>query len=166
MKSLQQTSRRLFINLSLCAVTVATLGALGSAPSYAAVDRGTKEEAKAMSDAALAHIKKVGAEQAYKDFTTNKASWTKKDLYVFVMDLTGKMVAHGANEKLVGRDLINLKDSSGKAFVVDMIAAAKKGSGWVDYEWADPTTKKVEGKSSYVQMVPTGSSFVGVGIYR
>lgn len=165
MKSLQQTGRRKFINLSLCAVTVATLGALVSAPSYAA-DRGTKEEAKAMAEAALAHIKKVGAEQAYKDFTTSKASWTKNDLYVFVMDLTGKMVAHGANEKLVGRDLINLKDSSGKAFVVDMIAVAKKGSGWVDYEWADPITKKVEGKSSYVQMVPTGSSFVGVGVYR
>ncbi len=166
MKSPLRISRRRLIHLSLSAVTVATIGALAVAPAFAAADRGTKEEAQLMVDAALAHIKKIGTEQAYKDFTTNKASWTKKDLYVFVMDLNGKMIAHGANEKLVGRDLINLKDSSGKAFVVDMIAAAKKGSGWVDYEWADPITKKVEGKSSYVQMVPAGSSFVGVGIYR
>lgn len=135
------------------------------APSFAQ-DRGTKEEARTMVDAAQAHVKKVGIEQAYKDFTTNKSAWTKKDLYVFAMNLTGTMIAHGANEKMVGRDLITLKDSSGKAFVAEMIATAKKGGGWVDYEWADPLTRKVEGKSSFVQMVPAGTSFVGVGIYR
>lgn len=131
-----------------------------------AQDRGTRDEAKTMVDAALAHVKKAGAEQAYKDFTQDKGTWTKKDLYVFVMDSTGKMLAHGANEKLVGKDLINLKDSSGKAFVVDMIATAKKGSGWVDYEWADPLTKKVDGKASLVKAVPGSDTFVGVGVYR
>lgn len=166
MTSFQKISKRSLLKMGICAVAVATMGTLLTSPVFAAEDRGTKDEAKSMVDAALAHVKKVGAEQANKDFTTNKAAWTKKDLYVFAMDLTGKMVAHGANEKLVGRDLINLKDSSGKTFVADMIAAAKKGSGWVDYEWADPLTKKVEGKSSYVHMVPAGSIFVGVGIYR
>ena len=141
------------------------LAMLLSAPSLA-LDRGTKEEARAMLDSAMAHVKKVGVEQAYKDFTTDKSAWTKKDLYVFAMNLTVTMIALDANEKMVGRDLINLKDSSGKAFVADMIATAKKGAGWVDYEWADPLTKKVEGKSSYVQMVPTGTSFIGVGNYR
>ncbi len=68
-----------------------------------------------MLDAALAHVKKVGTEQAYKDFTVDKNTLTKKDLYAFAMNLTGTMIAHGANEKMVGRDLINLKDSSGEA---------------------------------------------------
>lgn len=152
-----KVSRRL-----LCVGLTATLFTL----SAFAEDRGTKDEAKAMVDAALTHIKKAGAESAYKDFTTDKSGWTKKDLYVFVMDLNGKMLAHGANEKLVGRDLINLKDSSGKTFVAEMIATAKKGGGWVDYEWADPQTKKVDGKSSLVKLTPSGDNFVGVGVYR
>ncbi len=55
----------------------------------AAQDRGTRDEAKAMADAAWAHMKKVGYEQANKDFTTDKATWTKKDLYVIVFDTKG-----------------------------------------------------------------------------
>jgi signal transduction histidine kinase len=145
---------------------VVGLAAVFMATTAMAEDRGTKDEAKAMVEAALSHIKKAGVEQSYKDFTQDKANWTKKDLYVFVMDSTGKMLSHGANEKLVGKDLINLKDSSGKAFVVEMIATAKKGSGWVDYEWADPLTKKVDGKASYVKAVPSSDTFVGVGVYR
>ena len=156
MNPLNISRRLLCVGLAAAALSV----------SAWADDRGTKDEAKAMVDAALAHIKKAGVEHAYKDFTSDKATWTKKDLYVFVMDLNGKMLSHGANEKLIGRDLSNLKDSSGHTFVVDMVATAKKGGGWVDYEWADPQTKKVEGKSSLVKLTPAGDSFVGVGVYR
>ncbi len=67
----------------LMAVTASTLLFSGAA---LAQERATKEEAKAMVDAAFDHIKKVGAEKAYKDFTTDKAAWTKKDLYVMVYD--------------------------------------------------------------------------------
>jgi hypothetical protein len=62
--------RRLFaagaiVALSLAAVAVAQ-------------EQGTKDEARAMVDAAVEHVKKVGPEQAFKDFTTDKATWTKK----------------------------------------------------------------------------------------
>lgn len=154
-----------FINMSRRAICLTLAAGALALPAFAQ-DRGTKAEAQAMVDAAVAHLKKAGTEAAYKDFTTDKANWTKKDLYVFVMDGTGKMLAHGANEKLVGKDLSNLKDSSGKAFVLDMVAVAKKGAGWVEYEWADPLTKKVEGKASYVKPVPASDTFVGVGVYR
>jgi peroxiredoxin len=44
---------------------------------------GTRDEAKAMVDAAVEHVKKVGSDQAFKDFTNkeNKA-WQKKDLSI------------------------------------------------------------------------------------
>jgi len=152
-------------HISRRALTVALSACLVAIPALAQ-DRGTKAEAQAMVEAALAHLKKVGNEQALKDFTSDKANWTKKDLYVFLADLEGKMLAHGANDKLVGRNLSNLKDSTGKAFVQEMISVAKKGSGWVDYEWADPLTKKVEGKTSFIKAVPGTDTFVAVGIYR
>lgn len=139
---------------------------LGLVASAMAQDRGTKDEAKALDDAAIAHIKKVGAEQAYKDFSTDKTNWTKKDLYVMVYDGKGNCVAHGANEKLVGKDMSMVKDAKGVAIVPAMIAAAAKGGGWVDYDWPHPVTKKIEAKSTFAQKPPSGDGFVGVGIYR
>jgi len=132
-----------------------------------AQEHGTRDEAKAMAEAAVAHIKKVGADKAFDDFTKDKANWTKKDLYVFVNDLEGVSKAHGANEKLVGKSLLMLKDQNGKEFVKEMIeVASSKGDGWVDYDWAHPVTKKVEGKTSYVKRVAGANLLVGVGVYR
>jgi len=152
---------------TLIRFVIALLAALGLSGAALAQERGTKEEAKALAEAAVAHIKKVGAERAFEDFTRDKANWTKKDLYVFVNDFDGLSKAHGANEKLVGKVLIGLKDQNGKEFVKEMIAvASSKGEGWVDYDWANPATRKVEAKSSFVKRVVGANLAVGVGIYR
>ena len=135
--------------------------------SAMAQDHGTKDEAKTMISAALAHVKKVGNDQAFKDFTSDKANWTKKDLYVFAMDLKGVVLAHGANEKLVGKNLIELKDQNGKLFAREFIdVGTAKGEGWVDYDWASPVTKKVEGKSTFVKRISGFDGFLEVCVYR
>lgn len=131
-----------------------------------AQDRGTKEEAKSLVTAALAHIKKVGNEQAFKDFTTDKAHWNKKDLYVVAQGSKGLVLAHGSNEKLVGKNLMDVKDQNGKLFVRELIDVGMKGEGWVDYDWSNPVSKKVEGKSSFVKGVPGFDGIVLVGVYR
>jgi signal transduction histidine kinase len=131
-----------------------------------AQERGTKEEAKAMVDAAFDHIKKVGAEKAYKDFTTDKANWTKKDLYVMVYDDKAIVLAHGGNEKLLGKDMSAVKDNNGQPVVAGLLAMAAKGGGWYDYDWPDPVTKKIMAKSTYARKQPNGEGFIGVGIYR
>ncbi len=143
----------------------AWLGA-GLALSAQAQERGTKDEAKAMAQAAFEHIKKVGAEKAYKDFSTDKANWTKKDLYVIVFDSKGVVLAHGAVEKLVGKDLSANKDVNGNPLAQALNATAAKGGGWHDYDWSDPVTKKIAQKSTYVIKPPSGDGFIGVGVYR
>jgi cytochrome c len=139
---------------------------LGLVAGAVAQERGTKEEAKALTDAAFEHMKKVGDAQAYKDFTEDKATWNKKDLYVMVYDGKGTCLAHGANAKLVGKDMSQVKDANGVLIVPTMVAAAAKGGGWTDYDWPHPQTKKIEGKSTYARKPPSGDGFVGVGIYR
>ncbi|ODU06591.1 MAG: hypothetical protein ABS84_17790 [Rubrivivax sp. SCN 71-131] len=133
-----------------------------------AQERGTKEEAVAMADAAVAHAKSVGPDQAFKDFTDKgNATWHKKDLYVFVNGHDGMTKAHGANDKLVGKNMLALKDQDGKPFIQEMGDLSKKsGSGWVEYEWAHPQTKKAEGKATYVKKLSNFDGYVGVGIYR
>lgn len=128
---------------------------------------GTRDEAKAMVDAAVAHVRKVGSEQAFKDFTDkSNMTWRKKDLYVWGCDMNGVNVAHGANEKLVGKNLIDLKDPNGKLLIQELRAMAQKGGGWVEYEWPHPQTKKIESKVTFVRKTEGFEGFVGVGVYR
>lgn len=146
-------------------ITTATLGLLLAAGAHAS-DRGTKDEARALNDAAVAHIKKVGLDQAVKDFGADRGRWMPKDLYPFVMDFSGVMRFH-ISDKLMGRNTLDVKDAAGKEFGREMVSLAKnKGNGWVDYEWAHPTTKKIEDKSAFIQRVPGSEAFVGVGVYR
>ena len=131
-----------------------------------AQEHGTRAEAQAMAQAAVAHIKKVGTEQAFKDFTNDKATWTKKDLYVWGSDNQGNCVTHGANPKLIGKNFMELRDTNDKAFIKEAIALVKaKGSGWVDYEWAHPQLKKIESKTSDFLKAGDFDGWIAVGIY-
>lgn len=145
-----------------------TLLALLAVTSMAyAQERGTPNEAKALLDQALAHVKAVGPEAAFTDFTEKGGKWQNKDLYVFVIKLDGITVAHGANKGLLGKSLLELKDPDGKFFIKEMIELAKgKGAGSVDYSFTDPQTKKMSPKTSYVARVPGYDGVIGVGVYK
>lgn len=147
-------------------IAATVLTAVCFALPAAAQERGSKDEAKALVDAAYEHIKKVGPQKAYADFTTDKAAWTKKDLYVMVFDNKAVVLAHGGNEKLLGKDLSAVKDGNGKPVVTGLLDTAAKGGGWYDYDWPDPISKKMMAKSTYARKQPNGEGFVGVGIYR
>jgi signal transduction histidine kinase len=131
-----------------------------------AQEHGTKDDAKGMVNAALVRIKQVGTTAAFSEFATDKSTWNRKDLYVVVQDLKGVVLVHGANEKLVGKNLIDFKDQNGKLFVQELIGVGSKGEGWVDYDFTNPITKKVEGKSSFVKRIPAFDGVVLVGAYR
>jgi len=148
----------------LGAVLLAALLPLGAAAQEA---HGTRDEAKAMVDAAVAHVHQVGPQQAWKDFTDkSNAEWHRKDLYVFAYSTDGNCVAHGANDRLIGKNLLDLKDTNGKPLIRELRDAAAKGGGWVDYEWPNPITKKVESKTSYARRTDNFDGFLGVGVYR
>jgi cytochrome c len=148
--------RRHLLILSVCLAT----SAFAADPAH-----GTRDEAKALAMAAAAHVNAVGSAQAFKDFASDP-KWRPKDMYPFSLDMNGVMLYHGANEKLVGKNFAEVRDSSGKEFNKEMIAIAKKGGGWVDYQWAHPVTKKVEDKTSYIVKIDKPEGLVGVGIYR
>ncbi len=126
---------------------------------------GTAREAEAMVDKGVARIKAVGSERAYADFTGRAPGFVDRDLYVVVYDLEGRVLAHGQNSKMVGKDLIDLCDPDGKAWVKERVELARsKGKFWHDYKFTDPMTKKVLPKSTYCERVE--STAVCVGIYK
>ena len=148
-------------------VRTAALTLLAASSLAFAQERGSIDEAKAMVEKGLAHVKAVGAEKAFADFTDKESGkWQNKDLYVFVVKTDGTTVAHGANKGLLGKSLIELKDPNGKLFIKEMIDVGMKGTGMVEYSFTDPQTKKMAPKQSYVARVPGFDGIIGVGAYK
>ena len=129
--------------------------------------KGSKQEAVAMVDKAVAHIKKVGRDKAFADFNNKSGPFTDRDLYVVVYDLKGKVLAHGANEKMIGKDVIELRDVDGKYFVkerVEMMSKSPNAKGWQDYKFMNPVTRAIEPKQMYLQRHE--DVIVGCGVYK
>ena len=128
--------------------------------------KGTAAEATAMVQKAIAHMKKVGRDKAFADFNDKKGPFTDRDLYVVVYDMKGKVLAHGANEKLIGKDVLELRDNDGKYFVKERVQMMAKpdAKGWQDYKFMNPMSRQIEPKSMYLQRHE--DVIVGTGIYK
>lgn len=125
----------------------------------------SKADAEGMVKKAIAYAKANGLEKALAEVNKPGGSFTKGELYVFVYDLNGTVKAHGQNPRLVGKDMLQAKDPDGVFYVKDRIALAKsKGKGWQDYKFINPTTKKIEAKSAYIEL--HDSLIFGCGIYK
>jgi signal transduction histidine kinase len=125
---------------------------------------GTEEEAKALVKKAIAYVKEVGKEKALAEFSNLKGKFIDRDLYIFVYDLNGTVLAHGQNPKLIGKNLYNVKDADGKEYVKERIELVKaKGSGWQEYKFMNPLTKKIERKRAYVELYQ--DMIIGCGAY-
>lgn len=130
-----------------------------------AADKGTAPEAIAMVKKGVEFLKANGQDKAFAEFSDPNGKFVKGDLYVMVYDMNGLNKAHGGNPKLVGKNLLEIKDANGVYIVKSFIEVAKdKGKGWVDYMWPNTVTKAVEHKSTYVEKVD--DVLIGVGIYK
>ena len=127
-------------------------------------DNATKDEAVAMVKKAVAFVKAQGADKAYEAFDAKDGGFVDRDLYVVVYGYDGKVLAHGANAKLIGKDMSDAQDVDGKYYVKERLAlAAKKVEFWQDYKFVNPVTKKIEPKQMYCE--PLTDAAVCAGVY-
>jgi signal transduction histidine kinase len=149
-------------------LVIGALGAMAVMFSSAAFAQGTATEAIAMLDKAVVALK---ADKAKTLDMINKeeGGFLDRDLYVFCFNLSdGKQVAAGSNNsrKYIGQDVRTLKDATGKAFGLDLYAAAKEGQiTEVSYTFPKPGTDTTPvAKISLVTKV--GDLGCGVGYYK
>ncbi|GJI90288.1 MULTISPECIES: cache domain-containing protein [Duganella] len=133
-----------------------------------AAEKGTADEAVAMVKKAGEFLKKNGKEKAFAEFNNPKGQFIHKDLYIFAFGANGDGVelANGANIKLVGKNVKEMKDADGKYLIKDILAlgTAAEGKGWVDYKWPNPVTGQIDGKRTYVERVD--DVIIGCGVYK
>jgi cytochrome c len=134
--------KRLFAFLVAAILAVLSLGAH-------AEERATEPEAQAMVRKAVTFYRKNGKDRTIAELVKSPGPFVDRDLYVTIYSLDGVLLAH-INQKIVGKNLIELRDPDGKPFVRERIEAARSSpSGWQDYKYFNPVTKKVEPKRMY-----------------
>jgi cytochrome c len=145
-------------------VLVAVLAIFLSVSSNAREEFATKKEAEAMVAKTVSALK-ANRDKTLEEITAKDAKYVDRDLYAVVYDMTGKVLAHGANNKMVGKDLIELKDPDGKEFVKERVDLAKsKGKFWQEYKFTDPVTRKVLPKVAFCEKVD--DAIVCAGVYK
>lgn len=148
---------------ALCAAVMMML-ALGAG----AAEKGTADEAVAMVKKAAEFLKKNGKEKAFLEFNNPKGQFIHKDLYIFAFLANGDGIeqANGANYRLVGKNVKEMRDADGKFLIKDILALGmgKEGKGWIYYKWPNPATGNIDSKRTYVERVE--DVVIGCGIYQ
>ncbi len=146
----------------LCFAVAATVASVGAA---VAADAASRDDAVAMVRRAVALIREQGPEQAYPEISNRAGTFVDRDLYVVVYQLDGKVLAHGSNEKFVGKDMIVAQDVDGKLYVKERVElAGRQPSFWQDYKFLNPVSNTVEPKQAYCEKLD--DTAVCAGIYK
>ena len=122
-----------------------------------------EQTAQALGENALQTLARINkGEHPYK----NKDNPAR---YVFVLDTELTIWAHPHKTKIVGKNMKGKTDVKGKAFRDEFLTVTRKnGSGWVDYYYDNPKTKKMEHKTAFVKLVKGSNAIdyiVGCGKY-
>lgn len=113
-----------------------------------------EDYAKYWVEQAIGFYKAVGKHVALAEFSNPNGMFVQGEMYIFVLSPTGTMLAHGVNERFVGLEFIDVKDSDGKPFNREIVDTANaKGSGWVEYKWYHPRRNRTLPKQAFFQKV-------------
>jgi len=86
--------------------------------------------------------------------------------YFWINDLQPKMVMHPYKPEMVGQDLTDYKDPTGKTFFVEMVKVAREnGAGFVEYMWPKQNGNDPIPKISYIKLFKPWNWIVGNGVY-
>ncbi len=124
---------------------------------------GARERTLRLVKRAAEYLRSHPNHEAFREFGSEKSSFIKGDLEVFVFNPLGDCLAYGWDYDLIFRNFKNYKDSAGKpVFDTFMTTIREDGKGWIQYKSRN-TTKMV-----YIEKVEKGKEWfmVGSGYYK
>ena len=128
------------------------------------------DDAKAVVDKAVAYWKANGKEKTIAEINNPKGQFSqaaKAGSAVVASDFNGQVLAFCGKPGMVGQNHLELRDPNGKYFVKELIEVAKtKGTGTVDFIFADAATKKVRPVTLYVKRIEGADFLIQCGIFH
>jgi len=137
---------------------------LASAVAAFKLRQGTADEAFALVKKGVALFQQK-RQQALAIITADvRHEFADKDMYVFAFNREGQYLAFGNNAEKLKVNLFHVPGLDGRKLVADAFNVSQEG-GWVDYQITNPVSKKIEHKTSYVEIV-SDNIVLGCGIYK
>lgn len=87
------------------------------------------------------------------------------DGYFFVYDMSGVNLMHARQPELVGRNMIEVRDSRGDPTIRMLLERARTGGGTVVYQWRKPSSQEEAPKMGYVTQLERWNWMIGTGLY-
>jgi hypothetical protein len=119
-------------------------------------DRSTPEQTIAFVKKAVALVNKGPCPDALEMLSNQEGPFRERELFAIVLDKDAKVLAHTGMKKMIGANIIDLKDTNGVMIIKPWFDKAKKGEkkGWGDeYVFFNPKSKAMEPKNTYFELV-------------
>ena len=124
------------------------------------------DEAKAMLETAVDLFNKEGHVKAICAINSDRKSFVKGELYVFVINGDGTIFAHSMVPDLTGLSYKGIRDARDAPFGESIVELAQtRGEGSVEYFWLNYETNKVEKKHTYIKYIEHVDFIVGAGYH-
>lgn len=123
-------------------------------------------DAKALLTAAHSELAAKGMDGAVREFNAG-GKWRGGKAYVVVVDFKGNMLAHADNAKIVGKNMFEVRDAGGQAFIQEVIKRVQaNGEAQIEFRWVNPQTKKIDNGRLMAKRVPGQDAYVGVSFFE
>lgn len=99
-----------------------------------------RKQVIALVDKAIDYFNKTPAVEKSFNVFSSGAEFEQGELAVFVYDMEGTCWAAGHHQERIWQNFYDEKDSFGTPFTQQIIETAKKGGGWVTYDWFGAVT--------------------------
>ncbi|MBP2297883.1 methyl-accepting chemotaxis protein [Azospirillum picis] len=138
-------------------------------------EEASQDKVRSVTEAAIGIVKDYESRVATGELTRDQAqSLARNSLramrysgteYLYVMEADGKVLVHGGQPQVEGKNLGEAKDPNGVAFMRLQLDAARNGGGFVAYSWPKAGQTEPSPKISYALMSPQWHWMVGSGVY-
>ncbi|MDX1399586.1 MAG: cache domain-containing protein, partial [Oceanospirillum sp.] len=168
---------RLYFLIGLAVVAMAILEVMSLHDQRDGMFEDSNQKVKALVESAHTMVKSYASLAASGEMSEADAkAAAKRSLeamryadgeYFFILDYDTKMVAHGADANVVGRDLSNTKTEDGQFVFKDISNLGRQGKvdGFFSYRWPKAGFSEPKMKTSYVKVLPEWKWVVASGDY-
>ena len=147
------------------AITVALMIAITMTAGLASAQVATPDDAVAMVKKGVASIKTKGKEKTLAEINDTQGSFRARDLYLTVYSKDGVALAHGANNRMVGTQLQDIRDGDGYSYLRERIEIARtRPVFWQDIKYVNPLTREIKAKAVYCEVA--GDVVVCGSVYK
>lgn len=166
---------RFYAGMAASIVALAALAMFGSLTISSLLTKQKQTELQNLTQVALSIVADFEARAERREMSVEEAKKRASEAvellrysgseYFFILDDKNFMLMHPFSKAMVGKDQSELKDTTGRPFLKEMVDMAKSGGGFIPYLFPKPNQKEASPKLSYAVSFNKWGWVIGTGVY-